>query len=291
MKKWVDLSKFVSVLNEKCDSSCNISSKSENSNNFTYDSTILTNNANANQIHYCMRCKAEINDSNGQSENSQLKELSINSDYGKLQSKLTDEENRTEIFDNQPSQKSSFFSTHSIGMNPSISASILATCESYAFCECCNNNLSKISMPTPSPSIVEIACKSHENCTKCSEALLESVRKNSSSSPKCISHEILCMKSTLSSESIVSLREASIKPLRQDGNLKYPRKMLCEEIKKEIEHQNQVIFDTKDQISKLLKLKESDEKLIQLKKSYEIESWKLSDMENLAKIEELKSKC
>jgi len=277
-------------LNGKCDSPCNISSKPEDSNNYTIDSTILSTNANTNQIHYCMRCKAEINDRNGQSENSQLRQLNINSDYAKLQSKWTDEVNRTEIFDNQPSQKNSFSSKYSIGMNPSISASILATCESYAFCECCNNNLSKISMPTPSPSIVEIACKSHENCTKCTEALLESVRKNSSSSPKCISHEILCTNSTHSSESIVFLREASIKSLKQDGNLKYPRKMLCEEIKKEIEHQNQVIFDTKDQISKLLELKESDEKLIQLKKSLEIENWKLSDMENLAKIEELKSK-
>lgn len=276
-------------MNGKCDSPCNIGSKSEDSNNYTYDSTILSTNANPNQIHYCMRCKAEINDSNGQSKNFRLRELNINSDYAKLQSKWTDEENRTEIFNNQPSQKCSFASKYSIGMNPSISASILATCESYAFCECCNNNLSRISMPTPSPSIVEIACKS-QNCTKCTEALLESVRKDSSSSPKCISHEILCMKSTHSSDSIVSLRETSIKSLKQDGNFKYPRKMLCEEIKKEIEHQNQVIFDTKDQMSKLLKLKESDEKLIQLKKSLEIENWKLSDMENLAKIEELKSK-
>jgi hypothetical protein len=284
---------FLNMKNEKeiSLSPCNISSKSTDSqiiNKYTYDSTILTTNSNQNQMHYCMRCKAAINESSCQSNADDFKmtiktcESSDENNYiAKSQPIWTNEVKSTEIFENKLSQKSLDSSKHSIHINPSISASVLATCESYAFCDCCNNNLSKISMPTPSPSIVEIACKSHEDCIQCTEALRESARKNSSSSPK-----ILHMQSFHNSE---SLTEASFKTSKQDDISKYPRKMLYEEIRKEIEYQNQVISDTKEQIRKLLRLDESDEKLIQLKKSLEIENWKLSDMKNLAKIEELKS--
>lgn len=202
-----------------------------------------------------MRCKAEINDKTGGTI--------------KTYESFVHSANSQPNFDSQISKENSILS--SMSKDSAISASILATCESYAFCECCNNNLLKLSMPTPSPSIVEIGCKSHENCTKCTEALLSS-RNNSISQPKLVLNSI----STHNIGSKLPLKDDTIE-------------ILHEEIEKEIEHQNLVIFDTKDQISKIAALKESDEKLFQLRNMLDIENMKLADMKNLLKIKEQKA--
>ncbi|CAG9797034.1 unnamed protein product [Chironomus riparius] len=272
----------------------NVSSKSAVSkvfNDITYGSTkeskesTKASTANEDQNQYCMRCRAVINEVNNQVETSQQKEFHMYSDINqtsvlsdvivKSQSKCIDEDEETEIFEPQ----ASFSSQKSIDV---ISASILATCESYAFCECCKNNLTNITMLTPSPSIVEMACISHENCTKCTKVLLSS-RDKSLSLTKPVSYENLCTKSPQSSKSGMSLKE-------QDGTVKLSSKILLEQIQKEIEYQNQIIFDTKDQKSKLSILNESDEKLLLLRNMLEIENMKLADIKNLARNEEQKLK-
>ncbi|XP_070504316.1 putative leucine-rich repeat-containing protein DDB_G0290503 isoform X2 [Chironomus tepperi] len=269
---------------DKSESTYNVSSNSADTkviNNYTFDNSskndMHLSTDNANQMQYCMRCKTAINKLNIHSKTSQHEEIIADDirtsessvHYLNSHSKGIDGDSKTEISETQPS-------SNYLDVNSSISASILATCESYAFCECCNYNLSKISMSTPSPSIVELACVSHDNCTKCTKAFSSS-RKSSLSLPKSVSHEILLIKPDQSNES-----------LKQINNLKCSKKTLCEEIKKEIEYQNQVIFDTKEQISKLSTLNESDEKLLQLKNMLEIENLKLANMENLAKVEEQK---
>lgn len=261
----VTLNPFYLAFNDKSDSKYSIKNNSEVlkvdiiSNTF-FDSTKPSNEnvstANPNQVQYCMRCKAEL---------SHKTMRTIEANEPKLQSN----------YDFQISPENSILSSLSIGATSEISASILATCESYAFCECCNNNLLKISMPTPSPSIVEIGCKSHENCTKCTEALLSS-RGNSMLQPKLVSNPI-------------ATHNIKMKLPLNDDTLVYSKEILCEEIEKEIEHQNQVIFDTKDQIRKIATLNESDEKLFQLRSMLDIENMKLVDMKNLLKIKEQNS--
>lgn len=178
----------------------------------------------------------------------------------------------------------------------SLSASLLIMCDSYALCECCTHNLTKLNMPTPSSSIVELTCASHENCATCAAVLIESSRRNSiendQSSTKVISHEILFKNSNESNqlvqEAVNAMSVVSIKRELEDLTKYHPRTLLYEKLKKEIEFQSSLVYRTEEQLSKLAQ-STSKEKLLKLRE-LETENLKFQDMIRIAKIEEKRPK-
>lgn len=174
----------------------------------------------------------------------------------------------------------------------SISPSILATCDSFAHCECCNHNMQKISLPTPSPSIVALGCTSHTNCRQCAEALAQSQRQSfedhidSHNDLKTKSSEDLGSHRELKSRSFVNFKPPSQRP----SSSSYQRLKLQAEIHKEIQFQIQVVSEIEDQISEIIREQNGSKQGINnLRHSLEIENMKLQDMVKLAKIEERRS--